>query len=104
MRREFFYFQAVEGILDGLPSMSNDPELVIRHRDIHLRVLKALQDPRAYGVPWTNKQVTRCVLWHCTHIEHSGNYIPAVLTFRNCIFTTHCLYVLCSHNKQLLFP
>lgn len=64
MRMELFDFQAVEGILDGLPSMSNDPELVIRHRDIHLRVLKALQDPRAYGVPWTNKQVTRCVSWH----------------------------------------
>jgi hypothetical protein len=62
MRMEFVYFQAVEGILDGLPSMANDPELVIRHRDIHLRVLKALQDPRAYGMQWTNKQVTRYVL------------------------------------------
>lgn len=62
MSMKFVYFQAVEGILDGLPSMANDPELVIRHRDIHLRVLKALQDPRAYGMQWTNKQVTRYVL------------------------------------------
>lgn len=54
-------FQAVEGMLDGLTSVPNDPELMIRYRDIHLRVLKALQDPRAYGVQWTNKQVTRCV-------------------------------------------
>lgn len=54
--------KAVEGILDGLPSMANDPELMVRHRDIHLRVLKALQDPRAYGMQWTNKQVTRCLI------------------------------------------
>jgi CCR4-NOT transcription complex subunit 1 len=59
----FFHFQAVEGILDGSPSMATDPELMIRYRDIHLRVLKALQDPRAYGMQWTNKQVTRCVAW-----------------------------------------
>jgi len=90
---EFFCFQAVEGILDGLPSMSNDPELVIRHRDIHLRVLKALQDPRAYGVPWTNKQVTRCVSWHWTHLEHGSNYIPAVLTFRNSVFSPHIVFI-----------
>jgi CCR4-NOT transcription complex subunit 1 len=74
MRMEFF-FQAVEGILDGLPSMANDPELMVRHRDIHLRVLKALQDPRAYGMQWTNKQVTRCVSWHLTHLECSGDCI-----------------------------
>jgi CCR4-NOT transcription complex subunit 1 len=54
-------FQAVEGMLDCLTSMPNDPELMIRYRDIHLRVLKALQDPRAYGMQWTNKQVTRYV-------------------------------------------
>lgn len=54
--------KAVEGMLDCLTSMPNDPELMIRYRDIHLRVLKALQDPRAYGMQWTNKQVTRCLM------------------------------------------
>jgi hypothetical protein len=62
IKPEFLYFlQAVEGILDCLTSMPNDPELMMRYRDIHLRVLKALQDPRAYGMQWTNKQVTRYV-------------------------------------------
>lgn len=54
--------KAVEGLLDGLTQMSNDPEMMITYRDIHLRVLKALQDPRAYGIQWTNKQVTRCLM------------------------------------------
>ncbi|XP_021921568.1 CCR4-NOT transcription complex subunit 1 isoform X2 [Zootermopsis nevadensis] len=54
--------KAVEGMLDGLTSMPNDPEMMIRYRDIHLRILKALQDPRAYGIQWTNKQVTRCLM------------------------------------------
>lgn len=26
-----------------------------------MRVLKMLQDPRAYGIQWTSKQVTRCL-------------------------------------------
>ncbi len=52
-------FQAVEGLLDGLSSMPSDPELMLRYRDCHLLVLKGLQDHRAYGSQWTNKQVTR---------------------------------------------
>jgi hypothetical protein len=66
---EIFSLQAVEGMLDGLTSMPNDPELMIRYRDIHLRILKALQDPRAYGIQWTNKQVTRYVLVNSYFME-----------------------------------
>ncbi|XP_049786692.1 CCR4-NOT transcription complex subunit 1 isoform X4 [Schistocerca cancellata] len=51
--------KAVEGLLDGMTQVPLDPETVLRYRDIHLRVLKALQDQRAYGIQWTNKQVTR---------------------------------------------
>nr|CAD7424776.1 unnamed protein product [Timema monikensis] len=54
--------KAVEGLLDGLTPVANDQDLMARYRDIHLRVLKALQDPRAYGMQWTNKQVTRCLI------------------------------------------
>lgn len=39
-----------------------DHELIIRYRDAHLRVLKALQDPRMYGVQWTNKHIIRCLM------------------------------------------
>ena len=51
--------KAVEGLLDGLVQMPADHELNLRFRDCHLLVLKGLQDHRAYGAQWTNKQVTR---------------------------------------------
>lgn len=55
-----YHFQCVEGLQDGLLSISNDPEhIVIRYKEIYVRVLKSLQDPRAFGQQWTNKQVTR---------------------------------------------
>ncbi|XP_014478138.1 PREDICTED: CCR4-NOT transcription complex subunit 1 isoform X5 [Dinoponera quadriceps] len=56
--------KAVEGLLDG-PTISSgviDSEVVLRYRDMHLRILKCLQDPRAYGMQWTNKHVTRCLI------------------------------------------
>lgn len=55
--------KAVEGLLEGLTqSLSTDPELTIRFREGHLLVLKALADPRVYGIQWTSKQVTRCLI------------------------------------------
>ena len=56
--------KAVEGLLDT-PTLSNtsmDTEIIVRSRDLHLRILKCLQDPRAYGMQWTNKSVTRCLM------------------------------------------
>lgn len=35
---------------------------MIRFRDGHLLVLKALADPRVYGHQWTSKQVTRVLI------------------------------------------
>lgn len=50
----------MEGLQDGLLSMANDPEhVVIRYKEIFVRVLKSMQDPRAFGQHWTNKHVTR---------------------------------------------
>lgn len=54
--------KAVEGLLEGLLPLSNDTDLAIKFRDGHLLVLKALQESRAYGPQWTNKQVTRCLM------------------------------------------
>ncbi|XP_064641680.1 CCR4-NOT transcription complex subunit 1-like isoform X3 [Lineus longissimus] len=56
--------KAVEGLLDGISSLTpaSDPEAMIRYRDCHLLVLRGLQDQRAYGPQWTNKQVTRCLI------------------------------------------
>lgn len=44
--------KAFEGLVESLTSFAttgNDPEAVVRFRDAHLLVLKALQDPQAYG-------------------------------------------------------
>lgn len=51
--------QAVEGLLDA--TSGADADLLLRYRECHLLVLKALQDGRAYGPQWCNKQITRCV-------------------------------------------
>lgn len=51
--------QAVEGLLDA--TSGADADLLLRYRECHLLVLKALQDGRAYGPQWCNKQITRSV-------------------------------------------
>lgn len=57
--------QAVEGLLDGhivQPGTSSEHvEIMTRYRDIHLRVLKLLEDARVYGHAWTTKQITYCI-------------------------------------------
>ena len=64
--------KAVEGLLEGFTSVSaadqqaghtsiEKYQMMILYRDCHLSVLKGLQDHRAYGLQWTNKQVTRSV-------------------------------------------
>ncbi|XP_030040329.1 CCR4-NOT transcription complex subunit 1 isoform X2 [Manduca sexta] len=57
--------KAVEGILDGhivqSAVSSEHIEMMGRYRDIHLRVLKLLEDARVYGHVWTTKQITCCI-------------------------------------------
>ncbi|CAB0005984.1 unnamed protein product [Nesidiocoris tenuis] len=48
----------VESLLE-LVSTAADSDVALRHKELYLRVLKTLQDPRAYGLQWTNKQITR---------------------------------------------
>lgn len=44
--------KAFEGLVESLTSFGSgsDAETVVRFRDAHLLVLKALQDPQAYGI------------------------------------------------------
>lgn len=35
--------------------------MMSRYRDLHLRVLKLLEDNRVYGHAWTTKQITCCL-------------------------------------------
>uniref|UniRef100_T1ISW7 CCR4-NOT transcription complex subunit 1 n=1 Tax=Strigamia maritima TaxID=126957 RepID=T1ISW7_STRMM len=52
----------IEAFLEGMAQLPNDPDLAVKFRDGHLLVLKGLQDPRAFGPLWTNKQVTKCLI------------------------------------------
>lgn len=39
--------------------LTDSETIVLRFKELIVRVLKSLQDPRAFGVQWVNKQVTR---------------------------------------------
>ncbi|KAM4720886.1 CCR4-NOT transcription complex subunit 1 isoform 2-T2 [Rhinophrynus dorsalis] len=71
--------KAVEGLLDA--TSGADADLLLRYRECHLLVLKALQDGRAYGTPWCNKQITRCLI-ECRD-EYKYNVEAVELLIRN---------------------
>ncbi|XP_051917909.1 CCR4-NOT transcription complex subunit 1 isoform X9 [Hippocampus zosterae] len=71
--------KAVEGLLDATSGADND--LLLRYRQCHLLVLKALQDGRAYGPQWCNKQITRCLI-ECRD-EYKYNVEAVELLIRN---------------------
>lgn len=54
--------KAVEGIMEGLMNVPDHLEHIKLYRDIHLRVMRLLQDQRAFGPQWTSKAITRCML------------------------------------------
>lgn len=52
--------KCVETLQDGLMSVPSDSEpVIIRFKDIIIRILKSIQDPRIYSQQWVNKQITR---------------------------------------------
>uniref|UniRef100_A0A671N2T8 CCR4-NOT transcription complex subunit 1 n=1 Tax=Sinocyclocheilus anshuiensis TaxID=1608454 RepID=A0A671N2T8_9TELE len=71
--------KAVEGLLDA--TSGADPDLLLSYRECHLLVLKALQDGRAYGPQWCNKQITRCLI-ECRD-EYKYNVEAVELLIRN---------------------
>ncbi|KAM9569895.1 CCR4-NOT transcription complex subunit 1-like isoform 34-T34 [Salvelinus alpinus] len=71
--------KAVEGLLDA--TSGADADLFLRYRECHLLVLKALQDGRAYGPQWCNKQITRCLI-ECRD-EYKYNVEAVELLIRN---------------------
>ncbi|KAM9377898.1 CCR4-NOT transcription complex subunit 1 isoform 3-T3 [Pholidichthys leucotaenia] len=71
--------KAVEGLLDA--TSGADADLLLRYRECHLLVLKALQDGRAYGPQWCNKQITRCLI-ECRD-EYKYNVDAVELLIRN---------------------
>ncbi|XP_029908646.1 CCR4-NOT transcription complex subunit 1 isoform X6 [Myripristis murdjan] len=71
--------KAVDGLLDA--TSGADADLLLRYRECHLLVLKALQDGRAYGPQWCNKQITRCLI-ECRE-EYKYNVEAVELLIRN---------------------
>jgi len=52
--------RALDNLLESTQQMQGvEPDALIRYREINLCILKALQDPLAFGIQWTNKQVAR---------------------------------------------
>eukprot|EP00096_Caligus_rogercresseyi_P006991 TRINITY_DN2417_c0_g1_i1.p1 TRINITY_DN2417_c0_g1~~TRINITY_DN2417_c0_g1_i1.p1 ORF type:complete len:1930 (-),score=640.60 TRINITY_DN2417_c0_g1_i1:677-5986(-) len=55
--------KAVESLLEGLtPNLPVETENLARYRDANLLVLRALSDPRAFGLNWTSRQVTLALI------------------------------------------
>ncbi|XP_022920087.1 CCR4-NOT transcription complex subunit 1 isoform X2 [Onthophagus taurus] len=52
--------KCVEALQENLVPTEAEP-VMIRLKEIIIRILKSLQDPRAFGQQWTNKQVTKCL-------------------------------------------
>lgn len=55
--------RSVEGLMEGLISTNSAEhvEPLKLYRDIHLRVMRLLQDGRAFGANWTNRAITKCM-------------------------------------------
>ncbi|XP_052864292.1 CCR4-NOT transcription complex subunit 1 [Anopheles cruzii] len=54
--------KAVEGLMEGLINIPDQLDQIKLYRDIHLRVMRLMQDPRLFGPMWTNKAITRYML------------------------------------------
>ncbi|CAO1323562.1 unnamed protein product [Diamesa serratosioi] len=60
--------KAVEGLMEGLINIPEYSDQIKIYRDIHLRVLRLLQDARAFGSTWTNKAIARYMI-ECPEIS-----------------------------------
>ncbi|KAJ8667643.1 hypothetical protein QAD02_009306 [Eretmocerus hayati] len=79
--------KTVEALLDcpAVTSSVMDSEALMKYRELLLRVLKGLQDPRAYGMQWTNKHITR-ILTECREEFKYSNF-DAV----DCLIRSHLI-------------
>lgn len=54
--------KSVEGLMEGYVTVQDLNDQIKIYRDIHLRVLRLLQDGRAFGSNWTNKMIARVMI------------------------------------------
>uniref|UniRef100_H2YFJ7 CCR4-NOT transcription complex subunit 1 n=1 Tax=Ciona savignyi TaxID=51511 RepID=H2YFJ7_CIOSA len=95
--------KAVEGLLDASTLTTADQEVrfkvnlkylrfivllliicryiqtLVRYRECHVIVLKSLQDQRAYGPLWTNKQVTQCLVNHRDEYKYNVEAVELLI-------------------------
>ncbi|XP_072169675.1 CCR4-NOT transcription complex subunit 1-like [Diadema setosum] len=93
--------KAVEGLLEGYIVSSLEHSAAIRYRDAHILVLKSLQDQRAYGPQWTNKQVTRVVCETSSERKHNLDAIEQLLRTHLLNLQTFDLHIATSMENGL---
>ena len=76
--------KAVEGLMEGLVSIPEHADQIKLYRDLHLRVLKILQDNRAFGTAWTNKSVARYMI-ECPELLRYNVEAADVLISAGCV-------------------
>lgn len=54
--------KSVEGLMEGLVNIPDCVEQIKLYRDIHLRILRLLQDNRSFGSAWTNKAIAKLMI------------------------------------------
>ena len=70
--------------MEGFLVIIDYAEQIKIYRDIHLRILKILQNNPAFGQAWTNKCVTRYVLECPESMRYNVEAIEILIT-TNCI-------------------
>lgn len=77
--------KTVESLMEGFIGIPEYVEQIKMYRDIHLRILKILQDNRAFGQAWTNKSVARYLLECPENIRYNIEAVE-ILIQANCVF------------------
>ena len=72
--------KAVEGLMEGLVNIPDCVEPIKLYRDIHLRVLRLLQDARAFGSTWTSKAIARCMIECRENIRYNMEAIDLLIS------------------------
>ncbi|CAK8681219.1 CCR4-NOT transcription complex subunit 1-like isoform X2 [Clavelina lepadiformis] len=71
--------KAVEGLLDSPGQGSVEQDALVRYRECHLLILKALQDQQVYGPQWTNKHVTQCLINHRDEYKYNVEAVELLI-------------------------
>ena len=66
-------------LIAGLHFFNTFFKVLGRYRDCHIVILKALQDQRAYGPQWTNKQVTQCLINHRDEYKYNVEAVELLI-------------------------